>query len=290
MILGYNTNGLIASNAAHAVEVLADIGYRAVAFTLDHELLNPFAPSIDRQIDEALTTLERHRMRSVIETGARFLLDPDVKHEPTLVSADPAGRDGRVDFLRRAIDIAANLSADCVSLWSGRIRDGAGDCDAMTRLVDSLMLVLNHAAERDVVLGFEPEPDMFIDTQQRFANLIDELDRRRIDTSRLQLTLDVGHLHCQGETPIADHIRQWHERLVNVHIEDMRRGIHEHLMFGDGEIDFGPVVAALAEIGYDGSVNVELSRHSHEGAVAARHAYNFLSPLVETAARATGGR
>ncbi|MGW4149959.1 sugar phosphate isomerase/epimerase, partial [Streptomyces albogriseolus] len=29
-------------------------------------------------------------------------------------------------------------------------------------------------------------------------------------------------------------------------IEDMRRGVHEHLPFGDGEIDFPPVLAALA--------------------------------------------
>ena len=53
------------------------------------------------------------------------------------------------------------------------------------------------------------------------------------------------------------------ERLVHVQIEDMRRGVHEHLDFGDGEIDFPPVLSALAEIGYRGLVCVELSRHSH---------------------------
>ena len=51
--------------------------------------------------------------------------------------------------------------------------------------------------------------------------------------------------------------------LVHVHIEDMRRGVHEHLMFGDGELDLAVALAALAEIGYDGLVAVELSRHAH---------------------------
>ena len=46
--------------------------------------------------------------------------------------------------------------------------------------------------------------------------------------------------------PIAGVIRQWADRLVNVHIEDMRAGVHDHLMFGEGEIDFPPVIAALA--------------------------------------------
>jgi L-ribulose-5-phosphate 3-epimerase len=283
MILGYNTNGLTARNAVEAIEFVAEVGYRAIALTLNHDLLNPFDPLLERQIEDAVAALDRHQMRSVIETGARLLLDPHVKHEPTLVTAEPSARARRIDFLVRAIDIAAVISADCVSLWSGRVRDGAGDREAMRRLVGGLAEVLDYAASRDVVLGFEPEPEMFIDTQQRFADLLGELDRNRIDASRLRLTLDVGHLHCQGETPIACQIRQWSNRLVNVHMEDMRLGVHEHLMFGDGEIDFGPVVGAFEEIHYGGTLNVELSRHSHEGAAAARRAYNFLSPLlVET--------
>jgi sugar phosphate isomerase/epimerase len=113
-----------------------------------------------------------------------------------------------------------------------------------------------------------------------------ELDTRRVITSRLGLTIDVGHLHCQGELPIAEQIRAWAGRLANVHIEDMRAGVHEHLMFGEGEIDFRPVIAALAEIGYDGLAGVELSRHSHEGPAAARQAFEFLRPIIVESAGA----
>jgi sugar phosphate isomerase/epimerase len=127
---------------------------------------------------------------------------------------------------------------------------------------------------------------MLIDTVDRYNQLLKRLSDRSIDISRLGLTLDIGHLHCQGELPIADKIRTSAERLKNVHIEDMRAGVHEHLMFGDGEIDFPPVIAALAEIGYDGLLSVELSRHSHEGPEAARRAYNYLRPLIRAAAGA----
>ena len=90
--------------------------------------------------------------------------------------------------------------------------------------------------------------------------------------------------------PIADVIRRWAPRLVNVHIEDMRRGVHEHLMFGEGEIDFPPVLQALAEVGYTGGVYVELSRHSHEGPEAARRAFRFLSVcLPSPCGRGAGG-
>jgi L-ribulose-5-phosphate 3-epimerase len=72
-------------------------------------------------------------------------------------------------------------------------------------------------------------------------------------------------------------VRRYAAPLVNVHLEDMRRGVHEHLMFGDGEIEFPPVLAALTESGYTGGIYVELSRHSHLGPQAARQAFEFLS-------------
>ena len=280
MILGYNTNGLAYHDLIDSIELLAEIGYRGVAITLDHRALNPYDQQIDSQLEQVTEVLRQHELRCVIETGARFMLDSRTKHEPTLVTAEPAHRSRRVDFLCRAVDIAARLQADCVSLWSGIVRDGAGKREAFSRLVDGLTCVLKPAGRHNMLLAFEPEPGMFIDRLDRYGDLLEELSANRIDTHFLRLTMDIGHVHCQKELPIAEKIFAWRERLANVHIEDMRAGVHEHLMFGDGEINFPPVIAALAKIGYAGPLNVELSRHSHDGPAAARQAYNFLRPLV----------
>ena len=215
-------------------------------------------------------------MRSVIETGARFLLDPAEKHEPTLITASPQGRARRADFYRYAVDCAAELGSDCVSLWSGVLRADVARPQAMDWLVEGLRQVLSYAAAQGVAIGFEPEPGMLVDSMGGYRELL-----AKIDEPGLRLTLDVGHLHCQGETPIAAVIRRWAPRLVNVHLEDMRAGVHEHLMFGEGEIDFPPVFRALAEVGYQGGVHVELSRHSHEGPAAARRAMEYLSQVCE---------
>lgn len=275
MLLGYNTNGFAHHDPYQAVELLAEIGYQSVALTLDHGPLNPYASDFYRNVKQMQRLLDGLGLRSVIETGARFLLDPRVKHEPTLVSADPAARQRRVEFLCRAIDAAAQLRSDCVSLWAGVVRDAAGEEEVMNRLAGGLREVVDYAAERDVAIGFEPEPGMAIDTMASFERICGRLDR-----PQLSLTLDIGHLHCLGETPIADQIRKFAPQLVNVHIEDMRAGVHEHLMFGEGEIEFPPVLAALAEVGYAGGIHVELSRHSHMAPETARRAYEFLSPLV----------
>jgi len=282
MLLGYNTNGLANHDPFDALELLAEIGYQSVALTLDHGPLNPFATDWTSHQQRLKETLQRLKLRSVIETGARFLLDSRQKHEPTLVSADANARQKRIDFLRRAIDGAAVLDSDCVSLWSGIRRDEAGDEETLERLAESLRPVLRHATDSGVTLGFEPEPGMFIDTLKSYQRLL-----QWIDAPHLQLTLDLGHLWCQGELPIADYIARWRERIVNVHIEDMRAGVHEHLMFGEGEMRFPPILEALAKANYRGGLHVELSRHSHEGPTAAKKAFDFLRPLVERAAAMT---
>ena len=278
MLLGYNTNGLAHHDPFAAIDVLAEIGYQSIAITLDHGPLNPLAGGWPANLERLKDQLRRLKLRSVIETGARFLLDPRTKHEPTLVSSTAEARQVRIDFLRRAIDTAAYLESDCVSLWSGIRRDQASDEATLERLAESLRPVLRHATNSNVNLGFEPEPGMFIDTLKAYQRLL-----QWIDSPHLHLTLDIGHLWCQGELPIADYIARWGERLVNVHIEDMRAGVHEHLMFGEGEIQFPPILAALAKTGYRGGLHVELSRHSHEGPTAAKKAYDFLQPLIDQA-------
>ncbi|MEX0585199.1 MAG: sugar phosphate isomerase/epimerase family protein, partial [Pirellulales bacterium] len=269
--LGYNTNGLAHHDLLDAVDLLADIGYRGVAITIDHGALSPRDPHWQRQLERLWERLQRYQMRSVIETGARYLLDPRAKHQPTLLTADAEQRRRRVDLLLHALHIADKLGSKCVSLWSGAPSDAAPPDVAMQRLADALVPVVEQATAVGIPLAFEPEPGMFIDTMARYDELVTQLD-----SPALRLTLDIGHLHCQGETPIAGQIRRWGPRLVNVHLEDMRAGVHEHLMFGEGEIDFPPIFAALGQIEYAHGVFVELSRHSHMGPEAAAKAFDFL--------------
>jgi sugar phosphate isomerase/epimerase len=271
MLLGYNTNGFAHHRLEDAIEILAEIGYRSIAITLDYHTLNPYDPQLNREVVAARRLLRRCGLSSVVETGARFLLDARRKHQPTLLSADPTDRARRVDFLCRAVDVASALGADVVSFWSGTPGNEAAEATLWQRLVAGCWAVLDHAAARQVSLAFEPEPGMFVDRMARFARLA-----RECNHPRFGLTLDIGHVHCLDDGPIPDVIDSWQAKLLNVHIEDMRRGVHDHLMFGEGEIGFGPVLAKLDAVGYAGGVHVELSRHSHDAVAVAQRAFGFL--------------
>lgn len=276
MHLGYNTNGFAHHRLEDALAILAELGYRSVAITLDYHALNPFDENCATQCAVIRRLLDQFGLRCVIETGARFLLDPKRKHQPTLVSRRADDQAGRLDFLRRAVDIAAELGADAVSFWSGTADEPATRDELLARLVAGCTYLCDYAETKQVRLAFEPEPGMFIDTMARFQEV-----ERFVNRPNFGLTLDVGHLHCQGELPIAAHIHRWKDRLWNVHIEDMRTGVHDHLMFGEGEMDFPPILQALSEISYTGGIHVELSRHSHDAVRTAEQALRFLQHAAQ---------
>jgi sugar phosphate isomerase/epimerase len=107
---------------------------------------------------------------------------------------------------------------------------------------------------------------------ERPAGFLELRERLGSTAEALGLTLDVGHLLCTGDTPVPEAIAALGPYLVNVHLDDIRAGVHEHLMFGQGDLDLEGTLSALLEVGYDGVASVELSRDSHRGASAAQEA------------------
>jgi sugar phosphate isomerase/epimerase len=278
---GFSTNSIGDVPPADAVAILADLGYRSLAITPDHGLFAAVATGslagLSGEIDRWRTLLTRTHMACTVESGARHLLDPLHKHEPTLVSPDPTARRRRVDFLLAAVDLAAELAlevgAPCLSLWSGVGRDAADDTTYLDRLCAGLGPVIERATKRGVRLGFEPEPGMVIDTLARFCMLRDRLGAPEC----LGLTVDLGHLECMGEWPLAATLAPLVRLVVNVHVDDMLASRHDHLPLGAGDVDFAALLPLLAAGGYDGGLHVELPRQSHRWLDTARESFSFLA-------------
>ncbi|MET7424441.1 sugar phosphate isomerase/epimerase family protein [Dactylosporangium sp. NPDC005555] len=266
---GYGTNGFSNHRLDDALTVIAELGYTGVALTLDHHHLDPFDSNLWRHVRALGHRLGELGLGVVIETGARFLLDPWHKHAPTLLDDDPTAR---IDFLSRAVRIGTDLGAEAVSFWAGvRPADLPPDL-AWRRLVTGCAEVLAAAEAAEMMLGFEPEPGMLVEC-------IDDWERLRADLGapvHFGLTLDIGHCRCLEPIPAEDCVRRVAGWLVNVQIDDMRRGVHEHLEFGTGEVDFPAVLRALNDTDYGGLVAVELPRHSHAAPAVARDSLAFL--------------
>jgi len=273
---GYGTNGFANHRLDDALAVLSDLGYAGVALTLDHHHLDPYERDLARRVEALGNRLGQLGLAVVIETGARYLLDPWRKHAPTLLDDDPGAR---LDFLRRAIQIGAGLGAEAVSLWAGVRPATLPPAQAWDRLVRGCHQVAEVADAAGMPLGFEPEPGMLVETIDDWFAL-----RARLGAPGcFGLTLDIGHCRCEEPLPVPDCVARAGPYLVNVQIDDMRRGVHEHLEFGSGEIDFPATLRALADSGYGGLTTVELPRHSHAAPRVARASLAFLTAALAEA-------
>ncbi|MEV6384863.1 sugar phosphate isomerase/epimerase family protein [Streptomyces sp. NPDC051773] len=270
--LGYGTNGLTDLRLDDALALLADLGYDGVGLTLDHMHLDPFAQRLAARTRRVRQRLDALGLGVTVETGARYVLDPRRKHGPSLLDEEKDDRWARVRLLIRAVRVAADLGAHAVHLFSGTLPDGVDPDTGYTRLADALAPVLEAAEEAGVPLAVEPEPGHLLADLAGFHRLRTELG----DPDGLGLTLDIGHCQCLEPLPPQECVRQAAPWLRHVQIEDMRRGVHEHLPFGHGEIDFPPVLRALENSGYQGLTVVELPRHSHAGPALAAQSLDFL--------------
>lgn len=269
---GYNSNGFAHHKLEDCVEILAELGYRGIAITVDVHHLNPETTTPD-QILDLRRLLEQRGLEPSIETGSRYLLDARRKHQPTLLDPDPTARRIRFDYLRDCVTIAGELGAKVVSFWSGALPTGANSQEANKRLAEGVRGLLDFAKTQGVRLGFEPEPGMFIESIGQFRSLRDSVGQD------LQLSLDIGHCYCTQDLPISKVTEEFRSQIATAAIEDIRGGKHEHLMFGEGEIDFAPVLKAFESVQYSGLIHVELSRDSYRAPQVAAKAIEFLQQV-----------
>lgn len=267
--LAYNTNGAANHRLDDALALIAEAGYDGVALTLDHHHLDPYARDLAGRTQALAHRLNGLGLGAVIETGARYLLDPRTKHEPTLVSPEPEGRERRLDFLYRCVEVAGTLEAEAVSFWAGVPREGVDREEARRWLLEGVAKVAERAGDRGVVAALEPEPGMLVETLDDYAMVAKEVPG-------LKLALDTGHCLVTGERDPAEAVREFAGSTGTVSIEDMRRGVHEHLPFGKGEMDVPAVLSALEETGFGGLVCVELSRESSRAHAAIPEAIAYL--------------
>ncbi len=99
---------------------------------------------------------------------------------------------------------------------------------------------------------------------------------KELDPEVFGLNFDIGHFYCVGEDPAAL-IVELKDHIYHFHLEDIAATrVHNHLLLGEGALDFDGIFDAMEKIGYDGFVTVELYPYEDRPVEAANHSIDFL--------------
>jgi len=283
MRLGYNTNGFPQHAIADVCRILAELGYEGIAITPDMLQLHPLRASL-AEARELRALCDDLGLAVAVETGARFLLDPRSKHQPTLLS-EPEGARRRLDMLLACLELAHVLRAETLSFWSGSPLpggplDAAGREPLLDRLCAGANRLLDAAAGGPTRICFEPEPGMFVASLSELEPFLARLAR-----PELLVMLDVGHVPVTESISPAEAVSRLGPRLGGLQLDDARPGRHEHLFPGEGVVDFAAVLAATRAAGFKGLACFELPRHAHDPVRTAAAARAHLIALDPSFAR-----
>jgi sugar phosphate isomerase/epimerase len=195
--------------------------------------------------------------------------DPRQRYwHPSWIEPDRHYRQIRIDHTMRALTLAKELGAPCITTEpGGPVELGSSWSTALKLFVEMLKPVIAHAEKEGVLLLIEPEPGLLIETVDQFLELV-----QHIDSPAVGMNFDIGHAYCVKDDPattiprVAKHIRHFH-------LEDIAATrVHQHLVPGEGAIDFAATLRAIQNIGYTGWVTIELYPYIEDPDAAARTA------------------
>lgn len=256
----YNTIGCANHALPDALELISSAGYQGATVTLDVHHMNPFAADYEAAAERLGKELAAADLALVVDTGARFLLDPRERFEPSLLSASEEGRARRLDFILRAIRVCQICGGEAVTFSAGRIRRNVSQGDAGAWLLDGLTRIAEAAAAAGVKVALEPAPGHMVATLDDFTLVRDAT--KQMSEAPLHLALDLGNTHATGERAPHQAVKEFAAILAAVSIADGRRGAPGHLPFGSGDMDVPAVLAALQDVDYEGLVTVKLPKDS----------------------------
>jgi hexulose-6-phosphate isomerase len=184
-------------------------------------------------------------------------------------------REKAKNLVKRQVDVAALLGADCILVCPGTVGVDFNPDDvvpdakeiefytgsevidydvAYDRAQAALKELAPYAEAKNIIMGIENIWSKFLLSPLEMRRFLDE-----IDSPCVQAFLDVGNMLLFG---YPQHwIKILGKRIKKVHFKDFKRGTAQLSGFVDllaGDVEWDKVVVAFNDIGYDGWANAEM--------------------------------
>lgn len=199
-----------------------------------------------------------------------------------LVAADAATVAATQDYLRRVVDVAAEVGSPVIGgpayasvgrTWRMSDRERA---DAYAELRDNLAPVVEHARASGVRVAVEPLNRYETSLLNTIGQTLAALDGLPVDGCGV--AVDVYHQNIE-EKHVGDAIRSARGRIAHVQVCANDRGTP-----GDDDFDWADIVAALAEADYTGPLCIESFTGDNATIATAASIWRPLAPTQDALA------
>jgi sugar phosphate isomerase/epimerase len=276
MILGYSTNAFVKYTLPDSLKRIAGLGFKGVEIMCDRPHLYPpdYQDSDLRAIKNSIELLGL----KITNLNSFTLFAVGDTYLPSWIEPDPNQRNIRIRHTKECLGIAKALGCVNISIPPGGPLNGASQAEAIRLFHQGLDQVIPLAESLNVKLLIEPEPDLLMENSAQFKAFI-----RDIRSKAVGLNFDIGHFFCAGEAPHAafEDLFEW---IGHVHIEDIAPSrIHNHLIVGQGAIDFPKIFEAMVRLKYACDISLELYPYVDMPEEAGRRSLACLLPLMRDA-------
>jgi sugar phosphate isomerase/epimerase len=245
-----------------AVQRIASLGFRSV------ELI-AWSP---QALEEYYTAQRIRSLRSLMDDlGLR--LSEFVSTAWGMASADPAQRDAVVEYFRRFCAVARELGTDTVNTvapmpfglpapplkqlpvtqsWTIPVPAGLDWKRGWEEFVETVRRIMVIVEDADLRYAMEPHPYRYVAGAAGMLRLIDH-----VPSPALGINYDPSHTFPCGDMPHLA-IYQLGERVFHCHFSDNDALTNAHWRPGMGKIDWRAMLAALRDVGFEGTISIEL--------------------------------
>jgi len=204
-------------------------------------------------------------------------------HSASFVNAaeiEPTVKVAAQRHLIKYVKLAHDMEAEYIVLHFGfhfsLFMDHVFEC-----LIDTYRPVVELAEKYELPIGIENMNKMHEECECAYLGVtVEELSRvfDVIKSKYFGLTLDIAHasLLPGGSDPFID---AFSDRIISTHLSDTDLYLDRHLPIGEGKIDFKPILQRLIDIGFDGTLNIELPRSNEDRALSKRRLEPTLKEL-----------
>jgi sugar phosphate isomerase/epimerase len=231
-----------------AIKAGASLGFKIFELPGDrpHAWPRDFRKHERRQIK---TYLDDHDLEAeIISIDGSYLLGPG------LCSEDESVRHDYFTYIQDLIELGYDLGCSKFIMVPGRPLATTPATKGWELSVTALGNTTDFAKQYGITVCVEnaPFPAVYLDSPERMARMLEE-----VSSTNLAVRLDPCHCNVSKQN-FQDFCSAFRGKIASVGMHDNKGDADSHLPIGQGNVRHAPAIRSLKEVGYDGSLTIEI--------------------------------